>query len=117
LPQQFDLVENLNPVARVQYPYLIVLQHDRISSVSGVVTAPLVRTSPTFERTRLHPTVNVAGQTYAIFVEDLAAVPSRVLGRVVGTAEANATRLLLRLTYFLPAFERQLHSAILSYHA
>jgi toxin CcdB len=89
LPQQFDLVENLNPVARVRYPYLIVLQHDRVSSFSGVVAAPLVQTSPTFERTRLHPTVDVAGQTYVIFIEDLAAVPRRTLGRVVGTAEAK----------------------------
>jgi toxin CcdB len=89
LPKQFDLVENLNPVARVRYPYLIVLQHDRVASFSGVVTAPLVRTSPTFERTRLHPTVIVAGQTYVIFIEDLAAVPRRTLGRVVGTAEAK----------------------------
>ena len=31
--------------------------------------------------------VNVAGQTYGIFIEDLAAVPRRTLGRVVGTAE------------------------------
>jgi toxin CcdB len=89
LPQQFDIVENLSPVARAQYPYLIVLQHDRVSSFSAVVVAPLLRTSGPLERTRLHPTVNVAGQTYVIFIEDLAAVPPRQLGRVVGTAEAK----------------------------
>jgi hypothetical protein len=47
----------------------------------------MVQESLAFERTRLHPTVDVAGQTYVIFIEDLASVPRRTLGRVVGTAE------------------------------
>ena len=87
MPRQFDLVENLNPVARLHYPYLVVLQHDRVSSVVDIVVAPLVRPSSRHARTRLHPTVDVTGETFVIFIEDLAAVPRHTLGRVVGNAE------------------------------
>lgn len=89
MPQQFDLVENLDPNGPGQYPFLIVLQHDRISSTSGVVVAPLVEASPAFAGTRLHPRVAVAGRQYFVFIEDLAAIPKGTLGRVVGSAEAD----------------------------
>ena len=89
MPQQFDLVENLDPDGRGQYPFLIVLQHDRVSSTTGVVVAPLVEASPALAGTRLHPRVAVAGRQYFVFIEDLAAIPKGTLGRVVGSAEPD----------------------------
>jgi toxin CcdB len=89
LAQQFDLVENLDSVGRGEYPYLLVLQHDRISSTAGVVVAPVVPASGALAQTRLHPTVVVAERQYVVFIEDLAAIPNRALGRTVASAEDN----------------------------
>jgi toxin CcdB len=89
LVQQFDIVENLDLDGRGEYPFLLVLQHDRISATSGVVVAPLVHAAAAFERTRLHPQVTIEGRRFSVFVEDLAAVPKSMLGRVVGSAEVH----------------------------
>ena len=94
MPQQFDVVENLSPVARVDYPYVIVLQHDRVSSFAAIVVAPLVRATSVQGQTRLHPFVDVDGVKYVMFVEDLAAVPRRTLGRIVGSAETHRYEIL-----------------------
>ncbi|MBX9773121.1 MAG: CcdB family protein [Xanthobacteraceae bacterium] len=89
MPQQFDTVENLHPVGRVQYPLLLVLQHDRISSTSGVVVAPLIRVGPVSSRTRLHLAIEVAGRAHLVLIEEMATASRRLLGRVVGTAEGR----------------------------
>jgi toxin CcdB len=78
----------------VHYPYVIVLQHDRVSSFATIVVAPLVRATSVQGQTRLHPSIDVDGVTYAMFVEDLAAVPRCTLGRVVGSAETNRYEIL-----------------------
>jgi len=87
LAQQFDLVENLDAAGRANYPFLLILQHDRVSSISGVVVAPVVAAAPALARTRLHPAVIVGDRRYLVFIEDLAAIPRSAIGRVVGSAE------------------------------
>jgi hypothetical protein len=89
LLQQFDVAENLNPVSRRQYPLLVVLQHDRISSLTTVVAAPLISANRGVERMRLHPAVEVNYDRYLIIMEYVAAVQLRLVGRVVGNVEAN----------------------------
>jgi len=86
LAHQFDIVENLNPTGRGHYPFLVILQHDRVSSIGSVVVAPLSETKSLSKGARLEPTVELEGRRYAIFAQELAAVPRQVLGRVVGSA-------------------------------
>jgi toxin CcdB len=86
--QQFDIVENTNPTTRSRYPFVLVLQHDRISSVATVVVAPLTETNPVLASSQLHPSVAVAGRRFSLVTEELAAVHRRSLGRVVGSAES-----------------------------
>ena len=88
MPRQFDIVENLNVGRRGQYPYLLVLQHDRVSSLRSVITAPLVAAGPDLTPSRLHPRVVVAGRHYVLMVEYLAAVEANSLGRVTASAES-----------------------------
>jgi toxin CcdB len=88
LPQQFDLVENLNPAGRQAYPFLVVLQHDRSSSTRSVIAAPLFVSNPALVRTRLHPSIQIQGRQYVVLTEELAAIPRQLLGRVVGSAES-----------------------------
>jgi len=95
--QQFDLVENLNPASRGQYPLLVVLQHDRISAISTVVVAPLIAATRGVAGMRLHPRVDVAGIPYLILIEQLAAIPRQMLGRVVGNVGTNRYEMVAAL--------------------
>jgi toxin CcdB len=87
--QQFDVVENLSPLTRVRYPFAVVLQHDRISTFTLLVVAPLTAASPSLARTRLDPSVNIGGREYVVIIEELAGVQRKTLGRVVGSVEAD----------------------------
>lgn len=87
--QQFDIVENLNPIGRSRYPFLVVLQHDRVASIGTVLVAPLTESSSALASTRLHPTIDVGGRRYVVFIEELAAIRRAALGRVVASAEAE----------------------------
>jgi toxin CcdB len=95
--QQFDIVENRNPITRSRFPFAVVLQHDRVSSFSALVVAPVTAATPALAGTRLHPTLDVSGSGFVILVEELAAVPRRTLGRVVASAEPNRYEIVAAL--------------------
>jgi mRNA-degrading endonuclease toxin of MazEF toxin-antitoxin module len=101
LPQQFDIVENLNPIGRSRYPYLVVLQHDRVSSIGTVVVAPLTESSLALAGTRLHPVIEVGGRSYVVLTEELAAIRSGMLGRVVASAETGRYAIVAALDLLL----------------
>ena len=69
--QQFDIVENLNPVTRGRYPFVVVLQHDRTSTLATLVVAPLSNTSATLVPTRLNPFIRVGSRDFVIVAEAL----------------------------------------------
>jgi toxin CcdB len=87
--QQFDVLENLNPLTRRRYPFAVILQHDWVSTFALLVVAPLTPASPALTSTRLHPSVNVDGRDYIVLVEELAGVQRKMLGRAVGSAEPD----------------------------
>jgi toxin CcdB len=87
--RQFDIIENLNPVTRTRFPFAVILQHDRVSTFSALVVAPLTDASSPLLGTRLHPSIEVGGRQMVILIEELSAVHRRTLGRVVGSAETN----------------------------
>jgi mRNA-degrading endonuclease toxin of MazEF toxin-antitoxin module len=87
--QQFDIVENLNPQTRSRYPFVVVLQHDRIHGLATLIVAPLTAASAVPELDRLHRKAVVGHQSYRVLVEELAAVRSRTLGQTVGSMESE----------------------------
>jgi toxin CcdB len=87
LARQFDIVENVNPAKRGQYPFLVILQHDRVASLGSVIAAPLVDTAAGLPTSRLHPSIAIAGRDYVMVVEELAAIQPNSFGRVVASAE------------------------------
>jgi toxin CcdB len=89
LPRQFDIVENPNAGTRKSFPLLIVLQSDRAHSFSSTIAAPLAPMSAAFERSRIHPVVEVEGARYVILTELLAAVQTVTLGRLVASAKES----------------------------
>src|SRR4051794_26869417 len=64
----------------VASPLAVILQHDRVSSFSALVVAPLTSASPALAGTRLHPSLDVSGRRFVVLVEELAAVARRTLG-------------------------------------
>jgi toxin CcdB len=87
--RQFDIVENLNKSTRDLYPYLLILQHDLVTSIQSVVVAPLVRTERAPKESRLHPSLDVAGHRYTVLTEDLASLSRSRLDRTVGSAASR----------------------------
>jgi mRNA-degrading endonuclease toxin of MazEF toxin-antitoxin module len=87
--QQFDIIENNNPLTRSRYPFAVVLQHDRVPSASTVIVAPLTATNSALASSRLHPPINVAGRSFLVMTEELAAAHRRSLGRTVASAESE----------------------------
>ena len=88
MTRRFDIVENPNRGGRSLYPFLLVLQHDRVTAIQSVVVAPLVRAPTTVAPSRLHPVIEHNGERYVILTEDLGSVPRNNLTHVVGSAEA-----------------------------
>jgi toxin CcdB len=86
LPRQFDIVENLNLARRGHYPFLVILQHDRVAALRSVIAAPLINATEGVAKSRLQPSVEVAGRRYIIVVEQLAAVEPNSLGRIIASA-------------------------------
>jgi hypothetical protein len=99
LPRQFDIVENLNPIRRGRgpYPFLLILQHDRVSSMASIVVAPLVEVSAMRDVARLNPVVEVNGRRYSAVIAELAAIPRQSIGRVVGSAESHRYHIVAAL--------------------
>jgi toxin CcdB len=85
VPRQFDIVENRNPQTRQSFPYVIVLQSDRVAPVGSMIVAPLERSGGALARSRIHPAVEIDGARYVILSERLAAVRLATLGRVVAS--------------------------------
>jgi hypothetical protein len=94
---QFDIVENDNPITRAIYPFLVVLQHDRISPATTVIVAPLTQSDPRLASSRLHPAIPVGGHPYSLLTEELAAVRRNSLGRTVSSAEPQRYAIIAAL--------------------
>jgi hypothetical protein len=95
--QQFDIVENTNSLTRSRYPFVVVLQHDRVSSDSTVIVAPLTATNSALASSRLHPPINVAGRLFLLLTEELAAARRRSLGRIIASAESERYAIIAAL--------------------
>src|SRR5436190_20425206 len=104
MARQSDLVENLHPEHRGSYPYLLILQHDQVSSVGAVVAAPLTHVRGGPARYRLHPSVILNDQQYVVLMEELAAIPTSSFGRAVGSAEAHRYAIVSALDLLFTGF-------------
>ena len=97
MESQFDVVENLNTGTRSQYPYLLVLQHERTSSVRARVAAPLTEWTDALASSRIHPTIYVESKRYIALIEHLAAIPRTAFGKAVGSAEPQRYQIVAAL--------------------
>ena len=90
---QFDLHRNPRGGA---YPYLLDVQADLLSRLATRVVVPLMAAKKYAARpiTRLNPVVKVKGSDFVLVFQELAAIPSSVLGEPVGSLAARRVELV-----------------------
>ena len=84
---QHDLFVNPNQRLRRAYPFLVLMQADIVEGASRVV-APAIPAAAVLAPSRLLPIVHHDGAQYAVMVDQITNVPSRSLGRPVGSIAA-----------------------------
>jgi toxin CcdB len=82
----FPIYENPNPASRGLVPYLLMVQSALLDDLSTRIVVPLYRTSgvPEATITRLHLSLDLAGESLLAAFQHLTAVPRHCLGRQVG---------------------------------
>lgn len=99
--QQFDIVENANPVTRSRYPFVVVLQHNRVATAATVIVAPLTAANSTLAASRLHPSINVGSRSYLLLTEELRRFIAAHLAASSALQSRSATRSSPQSTYVL----------------
>jgi toxin CcdB len=78
---QFDVYPNPSPAMAPAIPYIVDIQADCVRDLPTRVLVPLARPSDAVRPTRhLNPLVAVAGEDLVLLTEQLAAVPTALLG-------------------------------------
>jgi toxin CcdB len=79
---QFDLHKNPNPAARKHAPYLVNLQSDHLDHIATRLCAPVksirISSKPI---AGLMPEIEIDGERFLVFMQEIAAVPAAVLGQ------------------------------------
>jgi len=93
---QFDVFPNPSRTSRSGYPLLVVLQTELSAASAERVIAPLApwgaaQTPAGKWSGRLAPKVSVDGEDYAVLVQSMQSVPTRILvGRVASLSDYRA---------------------------
>ena len=84
---QFDIHRNLNPETRKLFPYLLNVQSDLLDVIATRVVVPLAREDVIGKPAqKFNPRFRTEGVALIMDTAEIAGVPSRVLGEVVGSA-------------------------------
>ncbi|MBN2617741.1 MAG: CcdB family protein [Spirochaetales bacterium] len=79
---QFDVLLNTNKNSNKDVPFLIILQSDPMNLLATRIVAPIRETSKYFDQilTKLHISITINNINYTIFISELAAIPTNVIG-------------------------------------
>jgi toxin CcdB len=92
--RQFDVCANPVALGREERPYLVAIQHNRLSDLSTRILVPLVVRKVLPEESRLSPTVVIHGRSYFIDPTNIVTLPLRRLGQAVANLEADRDRII-----------------------
>ena len=95
--RQFDIVPNPFPAGRGERPFLVAVQHNRLSELSTRVLVPLVATGKLGLKSRLNPEIVLEGRTYFIDPTNMVTLPLRLLGKPVANIESSRDRIIAAL--------------------
>lgn len=95
---QFDIHRNLNPATKRLFPYLVDVQSDLLDVVSTRAVIPLiVKSEIKHAAKQLNPEFRIKGVDLVMDTPEIAGVPRRVLGDVVGSAAGRRTEIIAAL--------------------
>jgi len=96
---QFDVFPNPNSQSRDRIPYVVVLQSDLLDTFEAAVVAPLriKHNDLNIPVLRLNPIVNIEGQQHFLRLQEIAAVPTRLLKNPVANLSAQRSEILAAL--------------------
>ena len=81
--KQFDTVRNKIPANKARFPYLLVVQHDFLSELNGVVVVPLRKSKAGAVQEKIAPEIDLEGEQFAIVMTSIASIDRRTLGTTV----------------------------------
>ncbi|MDC7233735.1 MAG: CcdB family protein [Spirochaetales bacterium] len=85
---QFDIVRNKNQKSSKKVPFLINLQSDPMDLLGSRIVAPLRNESEYSDQkiSRIHIPITVENTNYIIFISELAAIPTQLMGEKIMNA-------------------------------
>jgi toxin CcdB len=102
---QFDLYENPNEETKRAIPYLLDVQSDLLAGLTTRVVVPLLTAESMGEAIKcLNPQVTVQGAALFMSTAELAGVPRRVLGPVVGSLKDRRDDIIAALDFLITGF-------------
>ena len=92
--RQFDVFRN--PRNKAQFPFLLVVQHDLLESLSVRVVVPMAPKSSFAQRpaARLNPIFTIDGTAVVMVTQMLGAVRASSLGKKVGSLSTKRTEII-----------------------
>ena len=99
---QFDVYENLSPASKERVPYLLDVQHDLLRHLRTRVVIPLVPENQPI--THLNPTVEIGGKYLMLSTQEMAGVPTDVLGKRVASLEQNRDEIVHAIDFLVTGF-------------
>jgi toxin CcdB len=82
---RFDVYQNKNVASSKQFPYLLSVQSDLLDALNTCVVVPLGKAASVGGKpmATLMPGLNVNGASWTMYTPELAAIPTRILGKPV----------------------------------
>ncbi len=97
--------KNANPRTREGIPYLLDVQGEVLSGLATRVVVPLYRQGTGVQTiTRLTPVLSFQGEALVAMVSEMAGIPCRELGPLVGDLPATRGEMLAALDLLLTGF-------------
>ncbi len=103
---QFDVYANTDPTTKTRIPYVVALQSDLLDAIENYIVAPLrLKSDHTIIAVvRLNPLVLIGGKEYLVRVQDIAAVPRRLLKKPVTNLSRQRDEILAALDFLFTGF-------------
>lgn len=103
---QFTVFENPNRSTRAIYPYLLDIQSDLLNDLRTTVVIPLapLRLVGKAAISRLCPVLEIDGESYVAFTQQLAGVERKTLGKAVCNLAGYRSDIITAMDFIISGF-------------
>lgn len=99
---QFDFYKNNNLDSALEFPYLLEIQSDILSSLETRVVVPLSANIKAIKH--LNPVFEIGQKRYTLLMQELAGVHKSVLGEKCGSLQENRSDIIAALDFMVSGF-------------